>query len=44
MNEAVQQFQQALNPALVQDNSALADFILIRLKSYQAVLPQSQSP
>ena len=42
--EAVPYFQQALTRAAVQGNTALAEAIRIRLKSYQPALPQPQMP
>jgi tetratricopeptide (TPR) repeat protein len=42
--EAIQHFQQALKLATAQGNTALAEAIRTRLKSYQSILPKSQTP
>jgi tetratricopeptide (TPR) repeat protein len=42
--EAIQHFQRALALATTQDNTALADSIRNRLKSYPPDLPQAQTP
>ena len=44
LDEAIAHFQQALALATAQGNTALAETIRARLKSYQAALPQSQTP
>jgi tetratricopeptide (TPR) repeat protein len=44
LNEAIQHFQQALNLAAAQGNTALAESIRTRLKFYQPVLLQPQTP
>jgi len=42
--EAIQHFQQALTLATAQGNTAFAESIRTRLKSYQPALPQPQTP
>jgi len=44
LDEAAPHFQQALALATAHGNTALAETIRARLKSYQAALPQSQTP
>ena len=44
LEEATPHFQQALALATAQGNTALAESICARLQSYQATLPQSQTP
>jgi len=43
-DEGISHFQQALALAMAQGNTALAESIRARLQSYQAVLPQPQTP
>jgi tetratricopeptide (TPR) repeat protein len=44
LTEAIQHFQRALTLATVQGNTALAESIRTRLKSYKSALPQAQIP
>ena len=44
LDEAIPHFQQALALATAQGNTALAESIRARLQSYQATLPQPQTP